>query len=95
MTIYNSDEYCKHYNLLKKLKEEIEVKYQDTKIENVDKVTYQSPYIWRNIAKLALQIANEQYWFDQYFKENNDERKLEPKFKDEFMGFIYDSDDMD
>lgn len=95
MTIYNSDEYYKHYNLLKKLKEEIEVKYQDTKIENVDKVTYQTPYIWRNIAKLALQIANEQYWFDQYFKENNDERKLEPKFKDEFMGFIYDSDDMD
>ena len=35
-------------------------------IEIIDGVTYPTSYIWREIAKIALDLANQQEWFESY-----------------------------
>ena len=34
--------------------------------EIIDGVTYPTSYIWREIAKIALDLANQQEWFESY-----------------------------
>ena len=35
-------------------------------VETIDGVTYDASHIWRDVAQMALDLADQQEWFDRY-----------------------------
>lgn len=40
---------------------------EDLEIEVVDGVEYPTAHIWKSVAEKALDLSNQQEWFDNYF----------------------------
>lgn len=46
---------------------------EDLGIEIVDGIEYPTAHIWKNVAEKALDLSNQQEWFDEYFKRYGEE----------------------
>lgn len=42
---------------------------EDLEIEIVDGIEYPTAHIWKTVAEKALDLSNQQEWFDNYFDE--------------------------
>ncbi|RMC46544.1 hypothetical protein [Lactobacillus sp. ESL0230] len=40
---------------------------ENLETEIVDGVSYSAAHIWKSVAKLALDLSDQQEWFDEYF----------------------------
>ena len=72
---YSENEFFEHESTVEKLKKEIKADLEKAKNEGnliMDTVAYPTSYVWRNIAKLALKVADKEDWFDRYFDRNSD-----------------------
>ena len=48
-----------------KLKKAVDVA-ESQGVETIDGVTYDASHIWRDVAQMALDLADQQEWFDRY-----------------------------
>lgn len=72
---YSEDEFYKHENTVEELKKEIKANLENAENEGnfiLDNRAYPTSYVWRDIAQLALRMADEEDWFDRYFDKNSD-----------------------
>lgn len=72
---YSENEFYEHESTIEMLKKEIKADLENAKNEGnliIDTVAYPTSYVWRNIAKLALRMADEEDWFDRYFDRSSE-----------------------
>ena len=72
--LYNQSEFNKHdknqEELIKQLKQDIELAENEATV-TVDGIYYPVSTIWREVAYLALELADNSDWFDRYDELSN------------------------
>lgn len=72
---YTDEEFDKHDRKMSTLIDEVKDSLESAENKAnliIDKHAYPTSYIWRDIANLALKLADEEDWFDRYFDRNSD-----------------------